>query len=50
MGECVISVLWSVQIRFIGFQPVQSAEHLLALATFAAVQLHAIFEVQPSVC
>jgi len=40
----VMGTLLSMQIRFIGFQPVQSAEHLLALATFAAVQLHAVFQ------
>merc|ERR1712166_544402 len=40
----VMGTLLSMQIRFIGFQPVQSAEHLLALATFAAVQLHAVYQ------
>ncbi|XP_050684632.1 dolichyl-diphosphooligosaccharide--protein glycosyltransferase subunit STT3A [Leptidea sinapis] len=37
---CVGTVL-SMQISFVGFQPVQSSEHMLALGTFGLCQLYA---------
>eukprot|EP00030_Apusomonadida_sp_AF-17_P005868 a676506_166.p1 GENE.a676506_166~~a676506_166.p1 ORF type:complete len:728 (+),score=383.17 a676506_166:57-2186(+) len=36
----VLGILMSMAIAFVGFQPVQSSEHLLAAATFALVQAH----------
>ncbi|XP_045450932.1 dolichyl-diphosphooligosaccharide--protein glycosyltransferase subunit STT3A [Melitaea cinxia] len=37
---CVGTIL-SMQISFVGFQPVQSSEHMLALGTFGLCQLYA---------
>lgn len=37
---CVGTIL-SMQIAFVGFQPVQSSEHMLALGVFGLCQLHA---------
>ncbi|GBP66288.1 Dolichyl-diphosphooligosaccharide--protein glycosyltransferase subunit STT3A [Eumeta japonica] len=37
---CIGTVL-SMQISFVGFQPVQSSEHMLALGTFGLCQLYA---------
>ena len=36
-----LGTMLAMQIRFVGFQPVQSSEHILAMATFAILQLHA---------
>eukprot|EP01096_Ripella_sp_DP13-Kostka_P006129 TRINITY_DN2172_c0_g1_i1.p1 TRINITY_DN2172_c0_g1~~TRINITY_DN2172_c0_g1_i1.p1 ORF type:complete len:739 (+),score=375.75 TRINITY_DN2172_c0_g1_i1:77-2218(+) len=36
----VIATLLAMQISFVGFQPVQSAEHMGALATFALLQVY----------
>ena len=36
----VIGTLLSMQIPFVGFQPVQSAEHLAGLGVFGLLQLH----------
>merc|ERR1712137_254265 len=35
-----MGTLLSMQISFVGFQPVQSAEHMAAMGTFALLQLH----------
>merc|ERR1711865_450175 len=40
----VMGTLMSMQIPFIGFQAVHSAEHMLALATFIGLQIHAVYE------
>lgn len=40
---CVGTVL-SMQISFVGFQPVQSSEHMLALGVFGLCQLHAFVD------
>ena len=37
---CVGTIL-SMQISFVGFQPVQSSEHMLALLVFGLCQIHA---------
>lgn len=36
-----IATLLAMQISFVGFQPVQSAEHMVAMATFFFLQLYA---------
>lgn len=33
-----------MQISFVGFQPVQSSEHMLAFGVFGLVQLHALVD------
>ena len=38
---CTIGTLLSMQIRFVGFQPVQSGEHMAALGMFGLLQLYA---------
>ncbi|XP_026683685.1 dolichyl-diphosphooligosaccharide--protein glycosyltransferase subunit STT3A [Diaphorina citri] len=40
---CVGTIL-SMQIPFVGFQPVQSSEHMLAFGVFGLCQLHAIVD------
>jgi len=40
---CVGTVL-SMQISFVGFQPVQSSEHMLALGVFGLCQLHSFVD------
>ena len=35
----ILGVLLSMQITFVGFQPAQSSEHMLALGTFGLIQL-----------
>ena len=40
---CVGTVL-SMQIPFVGFQPVQSSEHMLALGVFGLCQIHAFVD------
>uniref|UniRef100_A0A023F931 Dolichyl-diphosphooligosaccharide--protein glycosyltransferase subunit STT3A n=1 Tax=Triatoma infestans TaxID=30076 RepID=A0A023F931_TRIIF len=40
---CVGTML-SMQISFVGFQPVQSSEHMLALGVFGLCQLHALVD------
>jgi len=37
----VLGTILSMQIAFVGFQPVQSSEHMLALGVFGLCQLHA---------
>lgn len=39
----VIGILFSMQIPFIGFMPVQSGEHAIAFAVFALVQAYTLF-------
>lgn len=38
----IFGTLLSMQIPFVGFQPVHTAEHLLAMATFVGLQLFAL--------
>ncbi|RZC35510.1 dolichyl-diphosphooligosaccharide--protein glycosyltransferase subunit STT3A [Asbolus verrucosus] len=40
---CVGTIL-SMQISFVGFQPVQSSEHMLALGVFGLCQIHAFVD------
>lgn len=40
---CIGTVL-SMQISFVGFQPVQSSEHMLAFGTFGLCQIHAFVD------
>ncbi|XP_054728640.1 dolichyl-diphosphooligosaccharide--protein glycosyltransferase subunit STT3A [Anastrepha obliqua] len=40
---CVGTIL-SMQISFVGFQPIQSSEHMLALGTFGLCQIHAFVD------
>lgn len=40
---CVGTIL-SMQISFVGFQPVQSSEHMLALGVFGLCQLHSFID------
>ncbi|KAK6644568.1 Dolichyl-diphosphooligosaccharide--protein glycosyltransferase subunit stt3a [Polyplax serrata] len=40
---CVGTIL-SMQISFVGFQPVQSSEHMLALLVFGLCQIHSFIE------
>ncbi|XP_057328323.1 dolichyl-diphosphooligosaccharide--protein glycosyltransferase subunit STT3A [Microplitis mediator] len=40
---CIGTVL-SMQIAFVGFQPVQSSEHMLALGVFGLCQIHAFVD------
>ncbi|KAK0163251.1 hypothetical protein PV327_006954 [Microctonus hyperodae] len=40
---CIGTVL-SMQIAFVGFQPVQSSEHMLALGVFGLCQIHALVD------
>lgn len=40
---CVGTIL-SMQISFVGFQPVQSSEHMLALGVFGLCQIHAFID------
>uniref|UniRef100_W8BAI9 Dolichyl-diphosphooligosaccharide--protein glycosyltransferase subunit STT3A n=1 Tax=Ceratitis capitata TaxID=7213 RepID=W8BAI9_CERCA len=40
---CVGTIL-SMQISFVGFQPIQSSEHMLALGTFGLCQIHALVD------
>lgn len=40
---CIGTIL-SMQISFVGFQPVQSSEHMLALGVFGLCQLHAFID------
>lgn len=39
-----IGTMLSMQISFVGFQPVQSSEHMLALGVFGLCQLHSIVD------
>ncbi|KAG5683549.1 hypothetical protein PVAND_012823 [Polypedilum vanderplanki] len=39
-----IGTILSMQISFVGFQPVQSSEHMLAFGTFGLCQLHALVD------
>ncbi|KAH9373748.1 hypothetical protein HPB48_016594 [Haemaphysalis longicornis] len=40
----VLGTLLSMQISFVGFQPVQSSEHMAALGVFGLCQLHAFVD------
>ncbi|KAK0082311.1 hypothetical protein PV325_010691 [Microctonus aethiopoides] len=40
---CIGTIL-SMQIAFVGFQPVQSSEHMLALGVFGLCQIHALVD------
>lgn len=40
---CVGTIL-SMQISFVGFQPVQSSEHMLALLVFGLCQIHSFID------
>lgn len=40
---CIGTIL-SMQISFVGFQPVQSSEHMLAFGTFGLCQIHAFVD------
>lgn len=40
----VIGTILSMQIPFVGFQPVQSSEHMLALGVFGLCQIHAFVD------
>ncbi|XP_076648362.1 catalytic subunit 3A of the oligosaccharyltransferase complex [Halictus rubicundus] len=40
---CIGTIL-SMQISFVGFQPVQSSEHMLALGVFGLCQIHALVD------
>ncbi|KAG7205198.1 hypothetical protein KM043_018286 [Ampulex compressa] len=40
---CLGTIL-SMQISFVGFQPVQSSEHMLALGVFGLCQIHAVVD------
>ncbi|XP_011200722.1 dolichyl-diphosphooligosaccharide--protein glycosyltransferase subunit STT3A [Bactrocera neohumeralis] len=40
---CIGTIL-SMQISFVGFQPIQSSEHMLALGTFGLCQIHAFVD------
>lgn len=40
---CIGTIL-SMQISFVGFQPVHSSEHMLAFGTFGLCQLHALVD------
>lgn len=40
----IIGTLLSMQIRFVGFQPVQSGEHMAAFGMFGVLQLYAFVE------
>eukprot|EP01094_Clydonella_sp_ATCC50884_P024657 TRINITY_DN6252_c2_g1_i1.p1 TRINITY_DN6252_c2_g1~~TRINITY_DN6252_c2_g1_i1.p1 ORF type:complete len:691 (-),score=297.73 TRINITY_DN6252_c2_g1_i1:387-2459(-) len=40
----VLGTLLSMQIRFVGFQPVQSGEHMAAFGMFGVLQLYAVVE------
>jgi asparagine N-glycosylation enzyme membrane subunit Stt3 len=39
-----IGTILSMQISFVGFQPVQSSEHMLAFGVFGLCQLHALVD------
>ncbi|XP_014280957.1 dolichyl-diphosphooligosaccharide--protein glycosyltransferase subunit STT3A [Halyomorpha halys] len=39
-----IGTMLSMQISFVGFQPVQSSEHMLALGVFGLCQLHSLVD------
>ena len=38
----ILGTLLSMQVRFVGFQAVQSSEHLAAAGTFVLIQIHAM--------
>ncbi|CAG0880587.1 unnamed protein product [Darwinula stevensoni] len=40
----ILGTILSMQIPFVGFQPVQSSEHLAAFGVFGLVQLHAFLD------